>query len=243
MLFVCNCDPFKTINGEIKAIREIEIMIDFDEIRKYKDRIRIFLIIYFFSEQYNGQDFTDCCKVLHTEVKIQKLDFLIRNPDYLCFELLELYGRKDIDIMEIKKIIKDVFSSHEPQIRRLEMEKFFFGAYEDIDEIIAFLYSIGFVKFKMQRNGTLKLTEKNFYITKLANEKIKLLMNDNISYLKWYIDRCLLIKKYFGEYSGTQLKNLQYQIDKYRDTTYKEYIQDIEDLVTQKYYEKFGEEL
>jgi len=57
--------------------------IDYEELRHYKDRIRIFFIIYIFSEPCNDQNYDDCCRVLHTEVKIQKLDFLIRNPDYL----------------------------------------------------------------------------------------------------------------------------------------------------------------
>ena len=216
------------------------MMVDFDEIRKYKDRIRIFYIIYFFSEIYEGSEYKDCCKVLYTEVKIQKLDFLIRNPDYLCFELLEICKRNDIDKKDIKEIIKNIFYSHEPQIRRLEMERFFFGAYEDIDEVIAFLVTVGFIKYKVQRNSVLKLTEKSYYVTNLADEKMKLPI-DEMPYLKWYLDRCLLIKKYFGEYTGTQLKNLQYKIDQYRDTTYREYIRDIDDLVRQKYYEEFGE--
>lgn len=217
-------------------------MVNFDEIRKYKDRVRIFFIIYFFSKKHNGSVYKDCCKCLHTEVKIQKLDFLLRNPDYLCFELLELCDRKDIDNKEIKEIIKNIFDSKEPQIRRLEMEKFFFGAYEDIDNVIAFLVSVGFIRYKSQRNSVLKMTEKSYYVTNLADEKIRLCMDDT-HYLKWYKNRCLLIKKYFGEYSGTQLKNLQYKIDRYRDTTYKEYIKDIEDLVKQRYFEKFGEHL
>lgn len=218
------------------------MMVDFDEIRKYKDRIRIFYIIYFFSEMYAGSENEDCCKVLNTEVKIQKLDFLLRNPDYLCFELLEVCNRNDVDKNEIKGIVKNIFYSHEPQIRRLEMERFFFGAYEDIDEVIAFLVTVGFIKYKVQRNSVLKLTEKRYYVTNLADEKMKLPMDD-MPYLKWYLDRCLLIKQYFGEYTGTQLKNLQYKIDQYRDTTYREYIRNIDDLVRQKYYEEFGEML
>lgn len=218
------------------------VPMDFDDIRKYKDRIRIFLIIYFFSEPCNDSEFSDCCRVLNTEVKIQKLDFLIRNPDYLCFMLLELCDQKDINKLEIKEIVGDIFRSDEPKIRRLEMEKFFFGAYEDIDEVISFLYSVGFIRFKMKRNSILKLAEKSFYITNFADEKMKTNLDD-ASYLKWYIDRCLLIRKYFGDYSGTQLKNIQYKIDRYRDTTYREYIQDIEELVEQKYNEIFGESL
>ncbi|EGI5429558.1 hypothetical protein F9653_13040 [Listeria monocytogenes] len=216
--------------------------IDYEELRLYKDRIRIFFIIYFFSEIYNEQQYSDCCRVLHTEVKIQKLDFLIRNPDYLCYELLDICNRKDVKKEEIKTIVKNIFCSHEPQIRRLEMEKFFFGAYEDIDQVIAFLVTVGFIKYTTERNSVLRPTEKSYYITNEADLKMKRNM-DEMPYLQWYIDRCLLIKKYFGEYSGTELKNLQYKIDEYRDTTYKEYIQNVEEKVKIKYFEEFGEEL
>jgi len=212
------------------------------KLESIKIGLESFILFIFFSEMYAGSENEDCCKVLNTEVKIQKLDFLLRNPDYLCFELLEVCNRNDVDKNEIKGIVKNIFYSHEPQIRRLEMERFFFGAYEDIDEVIAFLVTVGFIKYKVQRNSVLKLTEKRYYVTNLADEKMKLPMDD-MPYLKWYLDRCLLIKQYFGEYTGTQLKNLQYKIDQYRDTTYREYIRNIDDLVRQKYYEEFGEML
>jgi len=216
--------------------------IDYEELRMYKDRIRIFFIIYFFSEPYNGQQYVDCCRVLHTEVKIQKLDFLIRNPDYLCYELLDICNRKDINKEEIKAIVRDIFCSHEPKVRRLEMEKFFFGAYEDIDQVIAFLVTVGFIKYSTERNDILRPIEKKYYVTNEADLKMKKNI-DTMPYLQWYVNRCLLIKKYFGEYSGTELKNLQYKIDEYRNTTYKEYIKDVEEKVKVKYFKEFGEEL
>lgn len=216
--------------------------INYDEMRVYKDRIRIFFIIYYFAEKYDGQEYFDCTKILRTEVKIQKLDFLVRNPDYLCYELLDICNSQNIDRDEIQKIIKCIFYSHEPQIRRLEMERFFFGAYEDIDNIIAFLVSVGFLKCTTERNITLKVVEKCYYITKLAEDKMKQTIAPDSS-LKWYVDRCLLIKRFFGDYSGTELKNLQYRIPEYRQTTYREYIQNIEELVKEKYYKEFGERL
>lgn len=120
------------------------------------------------------------------------------------------------------------------------MERFFFGAYEDIDNIIAFLVSVGFLHFTTERNITLKVVEKCYYITKLAEDKMKQGIASNSS-LKWYVDRCQLIKRFFGDYSGTELKNLQYKIPQYKQTTYREYIQNIEELVKEKYNKEFGE--
>lgn len=214
--------------------------IDYSNIRKYKDRIRIFFIIYFFGEDYKGTEHSKCCKVLHTEVKIQKLDFLLRNPDYLAYELLELLENGDVDKTEIRDVIKDIFAEKEPEIRRLEMEKFFFGAYEDIDQVIAFLVSCGFIQYVSKCDNKLRVIKKSYFVTREAENKMKENLK-SIDALNWYIMRCALIKRYFGDYSGTKLKALQYQIDEYKNTSYKEYINDIQALVKQKYYEEFGE--
>jgi hypothetical protein len=216
--------------------------INYNKIRQYKDRIRIFFIIYFFGENYNGTEHPECCKLLHAEVKIQKLDFLIRNPDYLAYELLELIGKKGVGKTEIGDVIKDIFDEKEPEIRRLEMEKFFFGAYEDIDQVIAFLVSCGFIKYVSERDNKLRVIKKSYFVTREAENKMKENLK-SIDALDWYIKRCELIKKYFGDYSGTNLKALQYQIDEYKNTSYKEYINDIQQLVKQKYYKEFGETL
>lgn len=216
--------------------------IDHGKIRQYKDRIRIFFIIYFFGEDYKGTEQPKCCKVLHTEVKIQKLDFLLRNPDYLAYELLELLENEGIDRTEIRDVIKDIFAEKEPEVRRLEMEKFFFGAYEDIDQVIAFLVSCGFIQYVSQCDKKLRVINKSYFVTREADNKMKENLK-SIDALNWYVMRCSLIKRYFGDYSGTKLKALQYQIDEYKNTSYKEYISDIQALVKQKYYEEFGEKL
>lgn len=214
--------------------------IDYNAIRLYKDRIRIFFIIYFFSEDYKDLEHSNCCKVLHSEVKIQKLDFLLRNPDYLSYELLELMKSGRAEKTEIKDIIKTIFTENEPEIRKLEMEKFFFGAYEDIDHVISFLVTCGFIEFKSKRDTNLRVIKKSYYITKEADKKINENFNE-IDVLNWYIDRCTLIKKYFGDFSGTELKVLQYQIEEYKNTSYREFINGINELVKKTYSEEFGE--
>jgi hypothetical protein len=216
--------------------------INYDEIRKYKDRIRIFLIIYFFAKEYEDNEFQDCCKVLYTEVLIQKLDFLLRNPDYLAYELLELVSDGNANKEDVRNIIKEIFTQREPEIRRLEMEKFFFGAYENIDEVIAFLMSIDFIKFESKRDKKLRVTNKAYYITNKADEAVKKHLS-NMDAIKWYAKRCELIKKYFGDFTGSELKALQYKIDDYKNTSYNEYISEIQELVLEKYYEEYGEKI
>ena len=221
---------------------EMENHDDLAQIRKYKDRIRIFLILYYFSEPYSDPNTPTYIKQLTSEIKIQKIDFLIRNPDYLSYILLKEAEENEKKKPEIKTIVEQIFKNNEPKLRRLEMERFFFGAYEDIDDVIAFLKSIGFIEFKSKKNIKLNTYEKQYFVTRLAIDNIEKNLG-KLESLKWYTERCLLIKKYFGDLSGSQLKVAQYKIDSYRETTFKNYIKGISESVTNKFMELYSEEL
>lgn len=212
------------------------------EIRKYRDRLRILLIIYYFSENYSDSENIKLVKLLKDEVKIQKIDFLIRYPDYLAYELLEIVSEEKANSLDIKNIVIQIFKSEEPTIRKDEMEKFFFGAWESIDDVIAFLHSINFIEFESKRYVDGKIGQKYYYLTQMALDKIdnNLFSNDS---LKWYFNRCELIKKYFGDLTGKELRVNQYKHQEYKTTPFKEYIKGIEYKVKKKYNELYKEEL
>jgi hypothetical protein len=217
-------------------------MDEIDQIRQYKDRLRIFLILFFFSDEYEDVNNPHFKKIFKSEVKIQKIDFLLRNPDYLAYELLLFAKQGKFCASEIKWIVADIFKNKEPILRKLEMERFFFGAYEDIDDVISFLKSINFISFTSKKNAGLLTVEKIYYITDYALSKVQVDLAE-VTSLQWHIDRCKLIKYYFGDLSGTQLKAMQYQIDEYRNTSYKDYIGDIQVSVREKYTSLYGEVL
>jgi len=211
-------------------------------VREYKDRFRIFLILYSFAEPNHNAGYADCLKVFKSEVKIQKIDFLLRNPDYLAYELLSLAKIKQADPTEVKQAIKSIYMDREPELRRLHMEKFFFGAYEDIDNVIAFLVAVGFIKFVSNVNASLKVIDKEYYITEKGCNRAEQYQVEE-SPLLWYYSRCELIKKYFGAFTGTQLKVLQYQVSEYHNTAYKKYIADVSQSVRNDFYEYYSEVL
>ncbi len=217
-------------------------MLDNEKIRIYKDRIRIFLILYYFSEEYSSAENPELVRVFKSEVKVQKIDFLLRNPDYLSYELLNIARNDNSKANQIKTKISEIFGNGEPTIRRLEMERFFFGAYEDIDDVIGFLCSVGFIKFESSKSVDMKSINKSYYITQHAMSKMNEL-EKSASYLQWYIERCNLIKTYFGDLTGNQLKVRQYSIEEYKNTSYKEYIQDVQDNVRVEFFSMYGEEL
>ncbi|MGM9979171.1 MAG: hypothetical protein ACI33J_10265 [Clostridium sp.] len=203
--------------------------------------------MYFFSEDIDTDSELrpEFVKVFKSEVKIQKIDFLIRYPDYLAFELLFLVGVSlpKANHFEVKTIIKNIFRNKEPQLRKEEMLRFFFGAYEDIDDIIAFLVARDFIKYESNRSVDGRVFNKVYYLTsfglsKIENEILTSLVNAN-----WYKERCEIISKYFGDMSGTELKIRQYQHEEYKHTPLNQYIDGIEDKVKEKFVEIYGEEL
>ncbi len=211
----------------------------FDIERFYKDRFRILLILYFFSEETgdSGRPL-----LLYGEIKIQAIDFFLRNPDYLAYELLKIAEENQSKALKIKTIVKNIYHQKEPQLRRVEMEKFFYGAYEDIDDIIAFLVSRGLLLYESKVRTNMRVAEKHYYLTPLAVQKIGTAKQD-IEVAQWYFNRCQIIKEHLGGVTGSQLKSKQYQVEEYSTTAYKEKIQGIDNMVEEKYETLFNQGL
>lgn len=216
-------------------------------INLYRNRLRILLILYYFSDDLDSDPDVSpkFVKEFKSEVKIQKIDFLIRYPDYLASELLYLVEMSDpkANKSEIKGIIRDIFQNKEPELRREEMLRFFFGAYEDIDDIIAFLVARNFINYESKRSSDGRIYDKAYYLTEFGVSKIENEILLKLVKANWYKERCKIIKKYFGDLTGSELKFRQYQHEEYKNTQLNQYINGIEDDVKNKFLEIYGEEL
>jgi hypothetical protein len=204
----------------------------------YQNTIRVLFILYFFSEAHSDSQKTELVKVFHSEVRIQKIDFLLRYPSYLCDELMNLIDKDESLRSEITKEIENILNSNEPKLKTKEMQRFFFGAYDKLDEIIAFLWGYGFIKFDSKRRLDMKQHQKTYYITKYGQEKI----DDGLTKLPalgWYVKRCKLIKRYFGDLTGTELKEMQYEHPEYRKANWNELIRDIETRVRTRFQQNY----
>lgn len=212
-----------------------------DQLKKFRDRLRITLILYTFSKPIPKGYNIDIARVFNTEIKIQALDFLLRYPDFLSCELMDLMvNDNSIDKSKIQSIIKEIYANEEPILRVEEMQKFFFGAYESIDGVILFLKSVGFVDFESKRRSDLQTYDKTYYITSRCIQQVE---NNllNIPSVKWYYDRCELIKTYFDNFNGSDLKKRQYRYKEYADIPYTMLIQNLNEQVRQSYQEHFNE--
>ena len=213
-----------------------------DQLKKIRDKLRITLILYTFSESIQIEENTDIARVFYTEIKIQALDFLLRYPDFLSCELMDLMANdSQLDKSEIQAIVKEIYQQEEPILRVDEMQKFFYGAYESIDSVILFLKSVQFIDFESKRRSDLQTYDKTYYVKQRCIQQVK---NNllNLPSVKWYYDRCQLIKKYFNHFNGSDLKKRQYRYKEY-NVPYTTLIQSLNKQVRCSYYEHFNEEL
>jgi hypothetical protein len=213
-----------------------------NSLRKFRDRLRIIIILYTFCErvEVNADGHFG---IFRSEIKIQALDFLLRYPDFLCMELLDLLDSDPaVNAQEIKSIITGIYHQKEPDIRVEEMEKFFHGAYESIDEVIAFHVSVGFLKHDSKKRTDGKTYDKHYYITQACADRIEKHLKE-IPAVSWFFERCALLKKYFDSFSGTELKTRQYRYTEYSVVSYKSYIRNINDKVRDRFKERFNYQL
>jgi hypothetical protein len=211
-----------------------------DSLRTFRDRLRIIIILYTFCERLNDNE--EIYGVFNSEIKIQAIDFLLRYPDFLSLELLDLLEQdKNLDQLKIKNTIISIYDQKEPELRVEEMEKFFHGAYESIDQVIAFHVSVGFLKHDSKKRTDGKKYDKHYYITQVCADRIDAYLKD-IPSVAWFFERCSLIKEYFDRFSGSELKQRQYQYSEY-SVSYKSYIQNVNSKVRGKFKDRFNFQL
>jgi hypothetical protein len=211
----------------------------------YRDAVRLLIILYVFSEPYEDPEDEEIATVFDTEVRLQKLDFLLRYPSFVCHELLNLHeetGTPSAD--EAKLHIRRIFQANEPRLRTEEMRRFFYGAYEELDSVLAFLRSRGLLKFRSRRTISGGQVEKKYLLTHASRDRIRQHLV-TLASVGWYLERCLLLKQYFGHMLGSELKDRQYRYQQYQNTRWGGYISNehMDEDVRHKFLTIFGENL
>ncbi|WSB84135.1 hypothetical protein OHA60_10350 [Streptomyces cellulosae] len=164
--------------------------------------------------------------VVRTQVRLQKLDFWLRYPDYLAFELMNEFEAAPEET-ELLDLAEDILSSEEPDLRRFPMLRHRFGAFEELDEALSPLVEKGLIS-KTQVLGQNRVAEHIYFLLQrgrdVANE-----LAEQAPALEWYISRTKLLVAMVDGLGGTQLKNRQYLLKDYADTAIGQHIAPITD--------------
>jgi hypothetical protein len=174
--------------------------------------------------------------VFRTQVALQKMDFWLRNPDYLAELLLDRYEETgDEDVLNEARRILD---SEEPEVRRYPMLRYRFGAYEPLDNALSVLAAAGLVI--RRREGTVGHTKQhNYYLTQAGRAAAEGIVAD-VPELRWYVDRVALLLRLVEGIGPSALKAMQYEQPEYAAAAWRSHITSIAPRVRERLAEIHG---
>lgn len=153
--------------------------------------------------------------VVRTQVRLQKLDFWVRNPDYLANELLNDYDGGDHD-PALLDLAAQILDSEEPELRRYPMLRYLFGAYEDLDDALSILRQADLVV--RRKRGRIGHVQRADYYLLQAGRDLVVDICAEYPQLGWYSSRAKLVVDLGSGQGATQLKDRQYVVDEYVKT-------------------------
>jgi hypothetical protein len=170
-------------------------------------------------------------KVMRGQMRLQKLDFWMRNPDYLADELISEYV-KDKSQTWALDTARQIVDSREPAIRRLPMLKWRYGAFEKLDDTLAIMTSRRLV-IHDPRAGPQQVREHFYWLTDAGhNVAAQLLAVDEA--FRWYADRAEVVARLASDQGGSALAQRQYEHPEYGATNPLKTIRGIEERVRRR---------
>ena len=180
----------------------------------YRDALRVLFII-----RAGGSPpeppMHDVVSIFRGEARLHAFDFWIRNPDYFAAELLDLFEASgDVALL---KAVESIFTNEEPDLRRLPMIRYFFGAFDRLDDSLSLLRSRELIQITGVKHSQ-KVKETDFLLTD-RGEQFCLTCLKEAPPLHWYSERAQLVAWIAGDRSGSALKHKQYERASYAETS------------------------
>lgn len=151
--------------------------------------------------------------VLHSQTLLQKLDFWLRNPDYLADELISRFerdgNREDLDLA------RQILESDEPEVRSYQMLRYLFGAYEPLDEALSVLRTPGLV-IRRKRGVPGHTNQHDYYLTEAGHDAARQIV-EAVPELAYYAERSRLVADLAAGRRGSALRDIQYLQPEYAD--------------------------
>ncbi|MEV7801727.1 hypothetical protein AB0O28_02120 [Microbispora sp. NPDC088329] len=180
-------------------------------------------------------------KVIRAQRRLQKLDFLVRNPDYLADAFITGVERKRLPVSCLADA-KDVLDRREPDLHTYRMLRNKHGAYEPLDDALSVLRHLGLIKIQRAgRTSDTRVRRRDYYLLESGRDAADQLRR-YIPLLAWYDEQAAYVGRMANGLSAEELKNLQYENDEYSGTPIGQLIGGIEERVRSRLDEALARE-
>ena len=153
--------------------------------------------------------------VVASLTRLAKLDFWLRNPDYLADDLLTDFDDGLIARADIEAHITRMLSSGAPSLHRYPMRRYFFGAYDRIDDALAILKSYGQIAHRRNHESGTK-SRRDYFLLEAGKESVERMRAD-IPELHWYDEQAHAISLIADASQGASARRRQYQHPEYEE--------------------------
>ena len=177
--------------------------------------VRILVILDGCGEPVKEGDPEGCVAVIRAELRLQALDFWLRNPDYLAGELLTKVESDELPREKFLGVVEHLLDDREPDLHWYPMPRWHHGAYEAIDDAFSVLSAYGLAMVR-RRGGVKKTARSQFFLTEAGRAAVADLTEEPV--LSWYTKQVKMVALVAGIDNGSTLKRRQYQQAEYART-------------------------
>jgi len=179
--------------------------------------VRLLFLLDRAGDRPEREEVPEAVRVIRSELRVQAMDFWMRNPDYLAYELLEEIRscRRSLSDSDVD-LAASLLGEEEPNLRHCRMVKFLFGAYEAIDNRLSILIARSLADLRGTELPTGGI-RSDFYLLAKGEEAARKLLEEE-PVMSWYVDRAVLVGEIAGTSSGNELKKRQYERHEYAET-------------------------
>lgn len=177
--------------------------------------VRILAILDGCGESVKEGDPEGCVAVIRAELRLQALDFWLRNPDYLAGELLTKVESDELPREKFLGAVEHLLNDREPDLHWYPMPRWHHGAYEAIDDAFSVLSAYGLAMVR-RLGGVKKTARSQFFLTEAGRAAVVDLAEEPV--LSWYTEQVKMVALVAGADNGSTLKRRQYQQAEYART-------------------------
>lgn len=154
-------------------------------------------------------------KVVRSLTRLVKIDFWLRNPDYLAYELLTEIEQGHQSPAETLTLVARMIGGSAPSLHRYPMAKYLYGAFERPDNALALLASRKHIKY-VRVSDSAANARKDYYLLARGQEAAAAMRKD-VPPMHWYVSQAEAIALIPEAASGGLMRRRQYEHEAYKE--------------------------